>query len=114
MKIDMPLLNFFNEEVNGKEFKIDVTKEDIENGIRCSTSCCPIALAINRVLGLKSEWRYITVSEEGEPATGDEIVIIQFDMYGIQECSNEQEITDFILKFDTEEYVQPFSFTLEW
>ena len=110
--IDMPLMDFFINELDGKKFQIDVTKEDIENGIRCSTSCCPVALAINRALGLKSEWRYITVSETADTET--DIIDIEFNMYGIEDCTYEQKILDFIFDFDRENYVQPFSFTLEW
>lgn len=34
-----------------KTLEVNVTAEDIAGGKRCSNQCCPIALALSRVLG---------------------------------------------------------------
>jgi hypothetical protein len=70
---------------------IQVTQDDIDNGVRLSGKLCPIALACLRTIGMN----YAEV----------------FDLWGW--CNDiPTEVQDFVLAFDRDLPVQPFSFTL--
>lgn len=91
------------------EVKIEVTREDIENGIRKQASCCPIALAICRALHLKSEDEIVEV----EGSNMVEFNRGMSDKIGyILGPAMRHEVHRFIRDFDNEEYVHPFNFVL--
>lgn len=77
---------------------IEVTKDDIENGIRHNSYCCPIALAVCRALNVPSESEYVDVQF-------DEMFIKFYDV----EVPN---LDHWITSFDEEELVFPFSFEM--
>jgi hypothetical protein len=83
--------------------KIKVTQEDIDNGQRKSCSCCPVALAMKRVLDI-------------DVKVGDnKFVLTSSDEFTILELPKEARI--FIDAFDNDELVEPFEFEInlpEW
>lgn len=102
-------LDYFEEKLAGQVIEIKVTKEDIENGLRGQICGCPIALAVNRALNFKSEWQYVTVCD-------DEITLFEYIAPPVPEYNGIgwYEIKQFINKFDNEELVFPFKFTIEF
>lgn len=82
--------------------KIDVTQEDINNGIPFSTTSCPIALAMHRTLE-KPVWWGVTGGGFVD-ANG----LQSMDFYPDKWVST----FNFVLAFDAGDTVLPFSFTL--
>ena len=77
--------------------KIEVTQEDINKGAPYRPSTCPVALAISRRLHDK---RNVLV--------GYHTVLIDGRLYDFP-----PEATNFIVRFDDREPVQPFKFKLD-
>jgi|SRR5215831_9632533 len=104
--VDFPMDIFYENELEGKTFIIDVTREDIENGIPRVGKCCPVSLAICRALKIKSEWGYVYTDERG---------IISFYSYmPIMEFNDEIFLQYFVDAFDNGDFVRPFSLILKW
>ena len=76
--------------------KIKVTKNDIKNGLRKSCCKCPVALALKR----QTEYKKIFIGAWF------------FDLDG-KIVSVPESVRNFIVKFDREFDVEPFSFTLK-
>ena len=74
-------------------YKIQVTKEDIKNGIRNDTCSCPIALACKKAL------------KTNEIDVGETKLYVQNCRYNIP-----KKVQNFISCFDTGKKVKPFSF----
>lgn len=73
---------------------IKVTAEDIKNGKRALTDCCPVALATSRLLGkVRVTPRYLYATN----------VMVLLPLVAV----------NFIYKFDRGEPVRPFTFELE-
>lgn len=85
--------------------KIDVTQEDIDSGVQCSTMRCPIAIALQRATGndnVSVGAQFAVIHQDGE----DEIVDLP------------SQAVEFISRYDSGKYAnvtkpEPFSFTLE-
>lgn len=75
--------------------KIEVTKEDIKNGWKISPRNCPVAKAIQRLLPTASVGLGTLYLNEGN------------DKYILPDC-----VSKFILAFDRDQEVSPFSFEL--
>lgn len=90
--------------------KIFVTKKDIKNG--CQKSCfdCPVALAINRkfkkkeVVGIFVDPLWIKIKFKEE----DRITGIPKTLF----IATPKKVEKFIMKFDSNRKVKPFSFCL--
>ena len=77
---------------------VEVTKEDIASGKKCSARACPLASAMGRSLGYP-----VYVSQSGWGDLGGERKLSAVPEVCIQ----------FISRFDADEKVKPFSFELE-
>ena len=79
------------------KIKVEVTQEDINNGVRQDGDNCPIACALKRLV--KS------------PEVEDDI---EFDLDGIRYVARiPDKASEFISKFDNAVNVLPFSFEIE-
>ena len=77
--------------------KIKVTKKDIKNGLPCSDSSCPIALAVRRTL------------KHREIVTVDSLYV---GINGKYSRLSKRAIR-FVEKFDSNEIVKPFEFNIK-
>jgi len=84
-----------------KRIKINVTKNDIKKGKRCQSGDCPIALAAHR----KFKGSAVSVG----PFT---LGVSQYDHECWRDYTLPKAASNFILKFDCREKVEPFSFTI--
>jgi len=75
--------------------RIDVTQDDINRGVHCAGTMCPVALAVNRATG-----RHCRVSA----------ALITFHEGGC--FSPVREVREFIYAFDDRLPVAPFSFDI--
>lgn len=75
--------------------RIDVTQYDIDNGIRCDSKLCPVAIALRRTTG--------RICEAGAS-------LLWIGNYG---CDQPDDVKNFINNFDGGRAVEPFSFELE-
>jgi len=86
-----------------KDLEIAVNQVDIENGVRCDTGKCPIALAFKRAvpgaLGLQV-W------------DDDEAVSWSDETGKLWSAELPEEAQDFVINFDAEDPVEPLSFVL--
>ncbi len=78
---------------------IEVTQEDIANGIRHSSCKCPIALAVNRAL------------RAGVNVGNDSFVLYRPSR--ISTIFLPENASSFIKKFDAGSSVEPFKFSVE-
>lgn len=79
--------------------KIIVTQDDIDNGRKGLSFCCPVALALNRHYEISS------VSKNGI-ACGDK-------NHGAVQIPTPPSVIEFIMNFDADRPVKPFEFDLE-
>lgn len=83
----------------GDIFTVEVTEEDIKNGVRCSTTECPIAKAIKRTT--TGEWFYVSGC------------LVMFNVEGTRAIkvveSDENNFINFIGDFDDKKKVNPLS-----
>lgn len=87
-------------------FKIEVTKNHIERGIRGSCGNCPIALAMLEVIPLKEKYSLMVGL--------DAFAIRLMDIYNPAEDLQQslpKKVKEFIRRFDYLEKVTPFSFS---
>lgn len=77
--------------------KIQVTQEDIDNGVRASCKFCPVASAIRRAFNNKAVVRTYNL----DVSINDKLILLPL------------EAVDFILLFDAEVKVKPFEFELD-
>ena len=78
--------------------QIDVTQEDLDEGVRCSFRKCPIARAIRRVFG-------------GSWSVGSYTAVYRDDSRSfIYSVDLPREATVFMRAFDTGDMLAPFSF----
>ena len=77
--------------------RIDVTEEDIQEGVKCDCDACPIARAVRRATGDQ------TLSVMGYGVYRGAMLIGRFP----------KKATDFVISFDSDDSVKPFSFNLD-
>jgi hypothetical protein len=84
--------------------QIDVTQEDIDNGIERSCGFCPVALAVRRATDKNA-----SVDEE-------DMQVWEFvdGLRRYEVATTPTEVTIFIKRFDRGMDVQPLSFTVEF
>ena len=80
------------------KYKIQVTKQDIKNGVPGQACKCPISLAISRASGMKKVF-----------VEGPSIPLHNYRYFG----SKPDQIEQFIERFDEGDKVRPFNFELE-
>lgn len=83
---------------------IDVRRSDIENGKRCHTHLCPIALAFKRRTGaaqVNVDYEGISIPDDGTGQGADRV-------YRITDA-----VEFFMARFDSRQRVQPMRVTLE-
>lgn len=85
---------------------LEVTRDDIDNGIRSSASTCPIALALIR------EVRKITNDEPYEVEV-DGSFSFYLDNQKYNARKSYIELDEFVKRFDAEDYVAPFTLAVE-
>lgn len=85
--------------------KIDVTEQDIQDGMKDDIYSCPIALAATRVL--KKRKGLIVVVKNKSISFWD-------DYTDIQKITLPKNAQNFIDKLDSEKKVKPFSFTIKY
>lgn len=81
--------------------KIEVTQEDIKNGIRESANTCPIALAVTRAYG-------------GRVLVNSGVIIWDNGTGRPQIFSFPENVRQFIINFDKGLQVKPFEFEIEF
>jgi len=87
------------------ELHVDVTQDDIENGLRGKGAACPIAIAVNRALKLEG------VKIHSIDINGENFDVDGATAYNVSYCDPQRNhIFQFINDFDKEHFVQPFSF----
>lgn len=85
---------------------IQVTREDIDNGIRGMSTCCPVALAICRTFEIDSAEQEIEV--DGECVSFPyEYLEVYFPDFKVATL-----VSKFVSLFDREELVLPFEFDM--
>lgn len=82
--------------------KIQVTQEDINNGIKFKCESCPVALAIKRLL-----------KPNVKVLVGDIISFMTNDSSEWKDVVTPERVWDFLVQFDNKRPVQPFSFELD-
>ena len=87
--------------------KIDVTQQDIDQGVRCEYRNCPIALALMRELG-----RYVSVVSDQWYDDGP--LEQPFENYSNHGLPLPEAAQQFVKAFDHSEAVEPFSFEIEY
>lgn len=80
--------------------KIDVTRDDIDNGLRKETHACPIALAGARAVKA-------LYGEAFEIIEVDDSISFRLDGYHYTQQNPISEIGEFTKAFDNEDYVGP-------
>ena len=94
-------------------YTINVTQDHIDNGQRESAFRCPLALAIKESLNIK----YIPNEINGKAHYPVGVTHQYFRIYdtlsNFQEYELPEKVYDFVIKFDRNEEVQPFSFEME-
>lgn len=89
------------------KIKVEVTQDDIDMGLACSASCCPIALAVKRTLRENGD-------SFGGVFVGSKAVRVQRKEYAPSIHYNlPVEAVDFIIAFDDGHDVKPFILELE-
>ncbi|QGJ92041.1 hypothetical protein SEA_KEELAN_77 [Gordonia phage Keelan] len=78
--------------------KVEVTQEDIELGVRGRSHLCPISRAIQRKRGVKSASTTPWITNVVRPGRG-------LSTYQLPKVASE-----FVLAFDTNKPVEPFTF----
>ena len=95
----------------GREFKVDVTENDIINGKCMTASKCAIALAVNREIGEKELSVGYTTAEVDKKKTifcnqiQDKLVLFNF--------SNSDDLAKWINDFDSNSNTVPIEITLK-
>jgi hypothetical protein len=93
-----------------KTYTIEVTQEDIDNGVAWECGKCPVALAAKRVLPFKPHVRSLAIyrKRRQQPSW-------RYGWYYIKVFAVDlpQEARDFISDFDHGVFVTPFSFQVE-
>lgn len=85
---------------------LEVTRDDIDNGMRSSADTCPIALALIR------EVKKITNNEPYEvEVDGSFSFYVGWTKYNARKPYKELE--QFVKRFDAEDYVAPFTLAIE-
>jgi hypothetical protein len=95
---------------------INVTQEDIDNGVPGSTVCCPVAIAARRDIPRVER---LTVGPYAMVLTTTKSKFFFFEEWDrlAESIPLSKRVTKFIRNFDiggkTDPYVKPFSFELE-
>lgn len=105
----------FDDLRNCDSFTFDVTEKDIKKGFHGNSLACPVALAINRTLGLPSGSTLVPFPNNlAKKQINIENLDEQCDSY----CKNlwfkhSPESCEFVKKFDLKEPVEPITLTLQ-
>lgn len=89
------------------KIKVEVTRDDLDNGLRSWGDSCPLALAMKRA---RSDIIDIEVS-------GDDIFFREIDRrcgWSLRKSSDAFLVRDFTRRYDNEEYVSPFTHEFEF
>lgn len=83
--------------------KVNVTRDDLDNGFRQSGQLCPIALAVNRACREYFGGELLTIEVDGG-------ITLSFahEGYELSTYRDRDIIEKFISRYDTEDYVSPF------
>lgn len=86
---------------------INVTQEHIAKGLKGNSCQCPVALALNEAF----EGKYVA----SVGALTADLYIKKDRLFVLERLASlPQEATNFIMRFDKEKFVQPFSFDIEF
>ena len=101
--------------VSAIEVWVDVTADDIQNGYPSDCDYCPVALAVGRALN--HTWtghQFSNVQVEAETGFGRVKAYVETDGYWFDGLSGPlpKPARRFVLRFDSEREVSPFSFRL--
>lgn len=88
----------------------EVTQDDIDNGRRAVSSACPIALAINRTLGLEPRSSIVGLKDFN---LGEINVHASHQSHFNQTFSHTPESGQFVMDFDDGKKVEPATFILK-
>lgn len=88
--------------------QVQVTRDDLDNGIRKFGSVCPIALGVKHAVEKQLMTPLLSVDVEGWD------IIFSIDGYEYQNFTHHSFINDFVNAFDAEEYVQPFELEIKF
>lgn len=80
--------------------KIDVTRDDIDNGLRKQAEACPIALAASRAVKA-------LYGEAFDDVTVESDISFNIDGWHYTQQNPISEIDEFVKAFDNEDYVGP-------
>lgn len=83
------------------QYTINVTAEDIENGVALSCKHCPVSVALRRISG--AYWAHTDQTE---------IRIGKNDVLKSDSYPTPKEVKEFITAFDRDKEVAPFTFQL--
>lgn len=91
------------------KLKVEVTEEDIKEGCRLSPNLCPVARAVSRARNPGK-----SPLDEGYESAWVTQGVTRFSLESLADrAENPPEVTLFIIRFDTQVPVQPFTFELE-
>lgn len=92
------------------KLKIEVTREDLDNGMRNESQNCPIALATKRALrevtGLPDN--DIQVMVDGDINFEIEPRPFEIQHFYLHDKENEAFVGEFVTRYDNEDFVSPF------
>lgn len=92
---------------DGGKLRVEVTQEDIDNGVIASPQNCPIALAVKRELTAQG-YHYLGI------IVGNMQVQVLYDAYcPVARYNLPVEAYNFILAFDNKGTVEPFTMELK-
>lgn len=80
---------------------VQVTEEDIEDGVQCNICMCPVAQAIKRI-----------VKPYCEVTVGQIIRIKNYKTHKVQEIPLSEEIEEVIKNYDLSRGMKPFQFEI--
>lgn len=85
------------------KLKVNVTRDDLDNGFRESGQLCPIALAVMRACKEQLEKELLGIEIDGD-------ITLSFAHEGYELCifKDKDIIEEFIRRYDKEDYVSPF------
>jgi len=83
-----------------KHLKLEITEQDILDGIKKNSACCPIALAVKRAF---PDWQEVEVSDDGIK------VLDGFNTTWLTGDDHIDNLVSFMDRFDNSRTVGPFT-----
>lgn len=90
--------------------KIEVTRDDLDNGLRSNGENCPIALAVKRAVKIEYSNKFLDELE----VDGGIMINLDGDKYELDNSKQRHFIETFVSRYDAEDFVSPFELALSF